>query len=112
VKLYLILWAHQQISYYGIFGTSGLSSMAIRLTPHILSRVDWNNPLDDPIRKQFIPLASGIVPDNQHLKLDSLNEEEDSRKSQTMQSLSTANRSSAVPGLVHRYPGRALFLGK
>ncbi|KAF1917103.1 hypothetical protein BDU57DRAFT_557171 [Ampelomyces quisqualis] len=71
-----------------------LAPMAIRLTPHILSRVDWNNPLDDPIRKQFIPLASGIIPDNEHVKLDSLHEEED----------------SPVPGLVHRYPGRALFL--
>ncbi|KAH7399141.1 hypothetical protein DE146DRAFT_613297 [Phaeosphaeria sp. MPI-PUGE-AT-0046c] len=71
-----------------------LAPMAIRLTPHILSRVDWSNPLDDPIRKQFIPLASSIIPDNDNLKLDSLEEEKD----------------SPVPGLVHRYPGRALFL--
>jgi lysine 2,3-aminomutase len=54
--------------------------MAIRLTPHILSRVDWSNALDDPIRKQFIPLASAIVPDHQNVSLDSLHEEEDSRK--------------------------------
>jgi lysine 2,3-aminomutase len=71
-----------------------LAPMAIRITPHILSRVDWNNPLDDPIRKQFIPLASSIIPDHNHLTLDSLGEEKD----------------SPVPGLVHRYPGRALFL--
>jgi lysine 2,3-aminomutase len=56
-----------------------LAPMAIRLTPHVLSRIDWDNPLDDPIRKQFIPLASGMVPDIQDLKLDSLHEEEDSR---------------------------------
>ncbi|KAF2829661.1 kama family protein [Ophiobolus disseminans] len=71
-----------------------LAPMAIRLTPHILSRVDWRNPLDDPIRKQFIPLASAIIPDNENATLDSLHEEAD----------------SPVPGLVHRYPGRALFL--
>jgi lysine 2,3-aminomutase len=56
-----------------------LAPMAIRLTPHVLSRIDWDNPLDDPIRKQFIPLASGMIPDHQDLKLDSLHEEEDSR---------------------------------
>ncbi|KAF1360113.1 kama family protein [Lizonia empirigonia] len=71
-----------------------LAPMAIRLTPHLLSVIDWNNPLDDPIRRQFLPLASGIVPDHAELKLDSLNEQDD----------------SPVPGLVHRYPGRALFL--
>ncbi|CAO2650849.1 Nn.00g091460.m01.CDS01 [Neocucurbitaria sp. VM-36] len=71
-----------------------LAPMAIRLTPHILSRVDWANPLDDPIRRQFLPLRSGIVPDHKNLTLDSLHEEDD----------------SPVPGLVHRYPGRALFL--
>lgn len=58
-----------------------LAPMAIRLTPHLLSLVDWRNPLDDPIRRQFLPLASGIVPDHQNLTLDSLNEQEDSRAS-------------------------------
>ncbi|RMZ71301.1 L-lysine 23-aminomutase [Pyrenophora seminiperda CCB06] len=71
-----------------------LAPMAIRLTPHVLSLVDWTKPLDDPIRKQFLPLRSGIIPDHKNLELDSLHEEAD----------------SPVPGLVHRYPGRALFL--
>ncbi|XP_014560154.1 hypothetical protein COCVIDRAFT_23607 [Bipolaris victoriae FI3] len=71
-----------------------LVPMSIRLTPHVLSLVDWNNPLDDPIRRQFLPLRSGIIPDHKYLELDSLHEEQD----------------SPVPGLVHRYPGRALFL--
>jgi len=71
-----------------------LAPMAIRLTPHILSRIDWKSPLDDPIRRQFVPLKSGMIPDHEHLTLDSLHEEAD----------------SPVPGLVHRYPGRALFL--
>jgi lysine 2,3-aminomutase len=56
-----------------------LAPMAVRLTPHLLSVIDWNNPLDDPIRRQFLPLASGIIPDYKELKLDSLNEQEDSR---------------------------------
>jgi lysine 2,3-aminomutase len=56
-----------------------LAPMAIRLTPHILSCIDWANPLDDPIRRQFLPLASGIEPDHAKLTLDSLHEEADSR---------------------------------
>lgn len=57
-----------------------LAPMAIRLTPHLLSVIDWKNPLDDPIRRQFLPLASGTVQDHKKLTLDSLNEQEDSRK--------------------------------
>ncbi|KAF2470645.1 kama family protein [Lindgomyces ingoldianus] len=76
--------------------TQGLSAapMSIRLTPHILSVIDWTNPLDDPIRRQFLPIKSAMVPDHPKLTLDSLHEEAD----------------SPVPGLVHRYPDKALFL--
>jgi lysine 2,3-aminomutase len=70
---------HRQDFIDDALAATKLAPMAIRLTPHILSRIDWRNPLDDPIRKQFIPLASGIIPDNEYLKLDSLNEEADSR---------------------------------
>ncbi|CAI6257619.1 unnamed protein product [Periconia digitata] len=71
-----------------------IAPMNIRITPHLLSLIDWNNPVDDPIRRQFLPSKSGTIPDHSSLTLDSLHEEED----------------SPVPGLVHRYPGRALFL--
>ncbi|KAF2866066.1 hypothetical protein BDV95DRAFT_505777 [Massariosphaeria phaeospora] len=71
-----------------------LAPMAIRLTPHLLARVNWEQALDDPIRMQFIPLRSALLPDIPGLTLDSLHEEAD----------------SPVPGLVHRYPGRALFI--
>ncbi|KAK0910991.1 hypothetical protein LTS16_023584 [Friedmanniomyces endolithicus] len=71
-----------------------VAPMAVRLTPHILSVADWSNPLDDPIRKQFVPLASTIVEDHPQLSLDSLHETDD----------------SPVPGLVHRYPEKVLFL--
>ncbi|TKA80704.1 hypothetical protein B0A55_03699 [Friedmanniomyces simplex] len=73
-----------------------VAPMAVRLTPHILSVADWSDPLDDPIRKQFVPLASAIVQDHPQLSLDSLHETDD----------------SPVPGLVHRYPEKVLFLGK
>lgn len=69
--------------------------MSIRLTPHILSIIDWENPFKDPIRKQFIPMKSSLRPDHPKLELDSLHE----------------TRTSPVPGLVHRYPDKALFLG-
>ncbi|EPS45976.1 hypothetical protein H072_5 [Dactylellina haptotyla CBS 200.50] len=72
-----------------------LAPMSTRLTPHILSQIDWTkNPLLDPLRRQFIPMKSSILPDHPSLSLDSLHETED----------------SAVPGLVHRYPHKALFL--
>ena len=70
--------------------------MSIRLTPHILSVIDWERPVGDPIRRQFIPLATSLRPDHPKVTLDSLGEEHD----------------SPVPGLVHRYPDKALFLGK
>ncbi|PSN61159.1 kama family protein [Corynespora cassiicola Philippines] len=70
------------------------ASMETRITPQVLSRIDWENALEDPIRKQFIPLACGIPPNHPKLMLDSLGEERDTK----------------VPGLIQRYPGRALFL--
>jgi lysine 2,3-aminomutase len=70
--------------------------MSIRLTPHILSVIDWANPFEDPIRRQFLPMKSSVVPDHPKLTLDSLGETVD----------------SPVEGLVHRYPDKALFLGR
>ncbi|PQE12810.1 L-lysine 23-aminomutase protein [Rutstroemia sp. NJR-2017a BBW] len=68
--------------------------MMIRLTPHVLSIIDWNDPIADPIRRQFIPMKSSMLPDHPKLELDSLHEHDD----------------SPVDGLVHRYPTKALFL--
>ncbi len=74
----------------------GISSapMALRISPYLLSLIDWENPAADPIRAQFLPLRSGQQPDHPMLRYDSLNERED----------------SPVPGLTHRYPDKALFL--
>lgn len=68
--------------------------MAIRLSPYILSLIDWNDPYADPLRRQFLPLASAMQPDHPCVGLDSLGERHD----------------AAVPGLVHRYPDKVLFL--
>lgn len=71
-----------------------LAPMAMRLSPYILSLIDWTNPYHDPLRTQFIPVASTRLPDHPALTLDSLHEQAD----------------SPTPGLVHRYHDKALFL--
>jgi lysine 2,3-aminomutase len=68
--------------------------MAVRVSPYMIASIDWSRPYTDPIRTQFIPLASRLVPDHPRLTLDSLHELED----------------SPVPGLTHRYVDKALFL--
>jgi lysine 2,3-aminomutase len=68
--------------------------MSVRVSPYLLSLIDWTRPYEDPLRLQFIPVASRRLPDHPKLDLDSLHERED----------------MPVPGLTHRYFDRALFL--
>jgi len=68
--------------------------MAVRVSPYMIASIDWTKPYTDPIRTQFIPLASKLRRDHPRLTLDSLHELED----------------SPVPGLTHRYVDKALFL--
>jgi len=68
--------------------------MNVRISPYMLSLIDWKDPYNDPIRIQFIPLASRLLPDHPKLSLDSLHEQED----------------APLPGLTHRYVDKALFL--
>ncbi|MBI2895470.1 MAG: KamA family radical SAM protein [Deltaproteobacteria bacterium] len=68
--------------------------MSVRVSPYLLSLIDWSRPYEDPLRTQFIPLASRLLPDHPKLGLDSLAEQAD----------------APVPGLTHRYPDKALFL--
>lgn len=68
--------------------------MSVRVSPYLLSLIDWNDPYRDPLRRQFIPLASRLLPDHPKLGLDSLGEQAD----------------APVPGLTHRYADKALFL--
>jgi lysine 2,3-aminomutase len=68
--------------------------MNVRVSPYMIALIDWSSPYTDPIRTQFIPLASRLLPDHPKLSLDSLHELED----------------SPTPGLTHRYVDKALFL--
>ena len=68
--------------------------MTVRISPYLLSLIDWSDPHGDPIRRQFLPLASDLEADHPMLTLDSLGEQAD----------------APVPGLTHRYPDKALFL--
>ncbi|MYA22426.1 MAG: KamA family radical SAM protein, partial [Gemmatimonadetes bacterium] len=70
------------------------SSMSMRISPYLLSLIDWSEPAEDPLRIQFLPMGSRMRPDHPELALDSLHEQLD----------------SPVPGLTHRYADRALFL--
>jgi lysine 2,3-aminomutase len=70
------------------------SPMSVRVSPYLLSLVDWTRPYDDPLRLQFIPVGSRLMPDHPKLDLDSLHERAD----------------MPVTGLTHRYFDRALFL--
>jgi lysine 2,3-aminomutase len=68
--------------------------MSVRVSPYLLSLIDWKNPMEDPLRVQFIPVGSRLLPDHPRLDLDSLHERVD----------------MPVPGLTHRYTDKALFL--
>lgn len=68
--------------------------MSVRISPYLLSLIDWSDPYRDPLRRQFIPLGSRLLPDHPKLGLDSLGEMAD----------------APVPGLTHRYVDKALFL--
>ena len=68
--------------------------MAVRISPYLLSLIDWERPYEDPIRRQFLPVGSQLESDHPMLTLDSLHEQED----------------APVAGLTHRYPDKALFL--
>jgi lysine 2,3-aminomutase len=70
------------------------STMSMRVSPYIAALIDWRDPYADPLRRQFIPVASTMLPDHPELALDALDEQRD----------------SPVPGLTHRYLDRALLL--
>ena len=71
-----------------------IAPMNIRITPYVFSLIDWDNPVDDPLRKQFLPLGSQMLPDHPFYLEDSLSEDED----------------APVSMLTHRYSDKTLFL--
>ena len=68
--------------------------MTTRITPYLLSLMDWDDPFNCPIRRQFLTLGSHLQPDHPMLRFDSLGEQAD----------------SPVKGLTHRYNDKVLFL--
>jgi lysine 2,3-aminomutase len=68
--------------------------MAVRLSPYLVSLIDWQHPYSCPLRAQFLPLGTMLYDDHPKLDLDSLHEQED----------------APTPGLTHRYADKALFL--
>jgi lysine 2,3-aminomutase len=68
------------------------SKLALAITPYFFNLIDRNDP-NCPLRKQVIPRAGEMVLSEEETA-DSLGEDEH----------------SPVPGLVHRYPDRVLFL--
>lgn len=68
--------------------------MTMRVSPYLIALMNWDDPARDPLRTQFIPLASKLLADHPKLDLDSLHEQAD----------------APVPGLTHRYVDKALFL--
>ncbi len=70
------------------------ASMSVRVSPYVFGLIDWENPMTDPLRIQFVPLGSRFTKDHPMLRFDSLNEQKD----------------SPVSGLTHRYSDKALFL--
>jgi lysine 2,3-aminomutase len=71
---------------------SAANLFRVEITPYFASLINPDDP-NDPIRKQVIPTAGEILPFTGMME-DSLSED----------------RHSPVPGLVHRYPDRALML--
>jgi lysine 2,3-aminomutase len=66
--------------------------LALAITPYFFNLIDRQNP-DCPIRRQVIPRGDEMMVSEEEM-LDSLGED----------------THSPVPGLVHRYPDRVLFL--
>ena len=77
-----------------IYAGQKITPMNIRITPYIFALINWDDPLNDPLRKQFLPMGSQFLPDHPYYREDSLSEDVD----------------SPVPMLTHRYPDKVLFL--
>ena len=66
----------------------------VGLTEHLLASMALDHPAGCPLRRQFLPLASELEPDHPLCRVDPLAE----------------GSASIAPGLVRRYPDRALLL--
>jgi hypothetical protein len=72
----------------------GAAPMQMRLSPYTLGLVDWSDPWNDPLRIQFLPVGSTLLPTTRACCWTPC----------------TSSADSPALGLVHRYPDKALFL--
>lgn len=70
------------------------ATMSLKLTPYVVSLVDWSHPYRDPLRLQFVSVRSQMVEDHPMLQFDPLSEEDH----------------SPMSGVVRRYVDRALLV--
>lgn len=70
------------------------NSMPIKLTNYLMSLIDFNSFIEDPIRKQFLPFMSEFQTSHPMSLIDSLGEE----------------NSEVYDGIIHRYPTKLLFM--
>lgn len=68
--------------------------MNVRITPYVFALMNWSDPVNCPMRKQFLPIGSQFLPDHPYYEADSLHEDMD----------------SPVPTITHRYHDKVLFL--
>lgn len=84
---------HMELTEEEVAGFDGAANrLAVAVTPYFFNLIDRDNP-ECPIRRQVIPRAGELYTSPEE-RADPVGEEE----------------SMAVPGLVHRYPDRVLFL--
>jgi lysine 2,3-aminomutase len=81
-------------SYQDILDGQRKTPMNIRITPYVFALIDWNDPVEDPLRKQFLPMGSQFLDNHPMYMADSLGEDTD----------------SPVELITHRYPDKVLFL--
>ena len=51
--------------------------MTTRITPYLLSLMNWDDPYNCPIRRQFLTVASHLQPDHPMMRFYSLTEQAD-----------------------------------
>ena len=77
-----------------IKGGINKNSMALKISKHLLSLINWRSLHSDPLRKQFFPLESEYKKDHKFSSYDSLSE--------------IKNRKNYR--IIHRYPNKILFI--
>lgn len=94
-------------------------TMSVRLTPYVVTLIDWSFPEACPVRKQYIPLLFEHGEDHPYVlglphgtTADRTQDEADYSPTQKKILRDSLHETeySAVEGLVHKYPDKVLFL--